>query len=127
VVRDAENSYLGSGPGGEAGLEALLGHSISTTASRWGRTRGARRSRCRPWHQRWRPQPGMSASRSTPVFHAAHPCAAPLRGSLRLCKSAVLPICHCTLAWPLQLTSARRWSGCAATLRARRWPRPDWH
>ena len=26
-------------------------------------------------------------------FHAAHPCATPLRGSLRLCKSAVLPIC----------------------------------
>jgi hypothetical protein len=29
VVRDAENSYLSSGPGEEAGLEALLGHSIT--------------------------------------------------------------------------------------------------
>ena len=27
-------------------------------------------------------------------IHAAHPCAAPLRGSLRLCKSAILPIWH---------------------------------
>lgn len=27
------------------------------------------------------------------VLYAAHPCAAPLRGSLRLYKSAVLPIC----------------------------------
>jgi hypothetical protein len=27
-------------------------------------------------------------------FHRARPCARPLRGSLRLCKSAVLPICH---------------------------------
>jgi hypothetical protein len=29
LVRDAENSYLSAGPGGEAGLEALLGHSIT--------------------------------------------------------------------------------------------------
>jgi hypothetical protein len=29
VVRDAENSYLSAGPGEEAGLEALLGHSIT--------------------------------------------------------------------------------------------------
>jgi hypothetical protein len=27
------------------------------------------------------------------VFHSAHPCASPLRGGLRPCKSAVLPIC----------------------------------
>jgi hypothetical protein len=36
------------------------------------------------------PKPRVHLTR----FHAAHPCAAPLRGSLRLCKSAVLPICH---------------------------------
>jgi hypothetical protein len=29
LVRDAENSYLSAGPGDEAGLEALLGHSIT--------------------------------------------------------------------------------------------------
>ena len=29
-----------------------------------------------------------------PIWHAAHPCAAPLLGSLRLCKSAILPIWH---------------------------------
>jgi hypothetical protein len=27
-------------------------------------------------------------------FHEAHPCASPLRGSCRLCKSAILPIYH---------------------------------
>ncbi|MFQ5592490.1 MAG: hypothetical protein ACE5HE_15135 [Phycisphaerae bacterium] len=27
-------------------------------------------------------------------LHAVPPCTAPLRGSLRLCKSAILPICH---------------------------------
>lgn len=36
------------------------------------------------------PKPRVHLTR----FHAGHPCAAPLRGSLRLCKSAVLPICH---------------------------------
>jgi hypothetical protein len=27
-------------------------------------------------------------------FHEAHPCASPLLGSCRLCKSAILPIFH---------------------------------
>lgn len=52
-----------------------------------------------------------------PRFHAAHPCAAPLRGSLRLCKSAILPICHGVFAPHSQLraavTPARRGMGAA--------------
>ena len=35
----------------------------------------------------------------TAGFHGVLPCAPPLRGSLRLCKSAILPICHGPTPW----------------------------
>ncbi|WP_308368305.1 MULTISPECIES: hypothetical protein [unclassified Microbulbifer] len=31
--------------------------------------------------------------RSAFIIYEAHPCASPLRGSLRLCKPAILPVC----------------------------------
>ncbi len=59
------------------------------------------------------PPPRMHLTR----YHAAHPCAAPLRGSLRLCKSAVLPICHGVFAPHSKLraavTPAHRGQGAA--------------
>jgi hypothetical protein len=55
-------------------------------------------------------------------FHAAHPSAAPLQGSQRLCKSAILPICHGVLAphsaRRAEITPAGRGRRTAATERA---------
>ncbi len=59
------------------------------------------------------PPPGMHLTR----YHAAHPCGAPLRGSLRLCESAILPICHGVFAPHSKLraavTPAHRGQGAA--------------
>lgn len=41
-------------------------------------------------------------------FHLVHLCTSPLRGSLRLCESAILPICPCT---PAACASVRQMSG----------------
>ena len=50
------------------------------------------------------PPPRVNLTR----FHEVHPCTSPLWGSLRLCKSAILPICHGVFAPNSHLRAHRR-------------------
>ena len=53
------------------------------------------------------PKPRVNLTR----FHEVHPCTSPLRGSLRLCKSAILPICHGVFAPNSQKGTLQQYAG----------------
>jgi hypothetical protein len=61
------------------------------------------------------PNPRVNLTR----FHEVHPCNSSLRGSLWLCKSAVLPICHGVLA-PNSTCARRRHRASVAVARTGR-------
>ena len=124
---DGEQSYLAAEAVDEGSMAPLLAYSMMCREARMPRSAGMRKSghlphcrraaKCSPYKP-CRPARSPSMTRwwvRWQGFHSVHPCTSPLRGSLRLCKSAILPICRCMPVSLPRPINARSWNGCVAT------------
>ena len=110
LEQDAENSYLAGDELASGPMEQLLGSSITYRIA-VGPQQGRKvfTLQTLPAYE----EPFDGAVGKVAGFCSARPCASPLRGSLRLCKSAILPICRCTPAWRRERINARSSNGFA--------------
>jgi len=112
LERDAEISYLAGDDLEASPMEQLLGSSITYRIAI-----GPQQGR-KVFTLQTLPacdEPFDDGVGKVAGLHSVHPCTSPLRGSLQLCKSEVLPICRCMPACRHERINARSSNGCVAT------------
>ena len=93
LERDEQNSYLAGELVDADPMDQLLGASITYRIA-VGPNQG-RKVFTLQTLPAWDDSFGGEEVGKAAGFHSVPPCTSPLRGSLRLCKSAFLPICRC--------------------------------